>query len=38
MKEEYLHLNGWRIIRIKNDDIYQAFGEVEAIIISEIGD
>jgi very-short-patch-repair endonuclease len=38
MKEEYLHLNGWRILRIKNSDIYQAFGEVEALIISEIGD
>lgn len=38
MKEEYLRTNGWRILRIKNNDIYQAFGQVEALIVSEIGD
>jgi very-short-patch-repair endonuclease len=38
MKEEYLRAIGWRLMRIKNDDIYQAFGEVEAQIISAIGD
>lgn len=38
MKEDYLRANGWRIMRIKNADIYQAFGEVEAQIISELGD
>jgi len=38
MKEEYLRTSGWRVLRIKNSDVYQAFGEVEALIISEIGD
>jgi len=38
LKEEYLRANGWRILRVKNADIYQALGEVEARIIAEIGD
>lgn len=38
MKTEYLRTSGWRVMRIKNADVYQAFGEVEALIISEIGD
>lgn len=38
MKEQYLRSNGWRIMRIKNADIYAAFGEIEAQIIAEIGD
>jgi very-short-patch-repair endonuclease len=38
MKTEYLRTSGWRVIRIKNVDIYQALGEVEARIIAEIGD
>jgi very-short-patch-repair endonuclease len=38
MKEEYLRANNWRILRIKNADIYQAFGEIQAQIIAEIGD
>lgn len=38
MKTEYLRTSGWRVMRIKNADIYQAFGEVEARIIAEIGD
>lgn len=38
MKTEYLRKSGWRVMRIKNADIYLAFGEVEAQIISEIGD
>jgi very-short-patch-repair endonuclease len=38
MKEEYLRMNGWRVLRVKNADIYRAFGEVEAQIISAIGD
>lgn len=38
MKEEYLRANGWRMLRVKNDDIYQAFGEVEAQIVASIGD
>ncbi len=37
MKTEYLRTSGWRVIRIKNADIYQALGEVEARIIAEIG-
>ncbi len=36
MKTEYLRTSGWRVIRIKNADIYQAFGEVETRIITEI--
>jgi very-short-patch-repair endonuclease len=38
MKTEYLRTSGWRVMRMKNADIYQAFGEVEAQIISTIGD
>jgi len=38
MKTEYLRTSGWRVVRIKNTDIYQALGEVEALIIAEIGD
>jgi very-short-patch-repair endonuclease len=38
MKTEYLRTSGWRVIRIKNADIYQALGEVEARIKAEIGD
>lgn len=38
LKEDYLRANGWRILRVKNADIYQAFGEVEAQIVAEIGD
>jgi very-short-patch-repair endonuclease len=37
MKTEFLRTSGWRVIRIKNADVYQAFGEVEAQIIAEIG-
>lgn len=38
MKTDYLLLEGWRVLRIRNDDVYQAFGEVEARIIAEVGD
>jgi very-short-patch-repair endonuclease len=38
MKTKYLRTSGWRVMRIKNADIYLAFGEVEAQIISAIGD
>jgi very-short-patch-repair endonuclease len=38
MKTEYLRTSGWRVIRIKNADAYQALGEVEARIIAEIGE
>ncbi|QGZ96114.1 endonuclease domain-containing protein [Terricaulis silvestris] len=38
MKEEYLRASGWQLLRIKNADIFQAFGEVEAQIICAIGD
>ena len=38
MKTEYLRTSSWRVIRIKNADIYQALGEVAARIIREIGD
>lgn len=38
MKEEYLQSSGWRVLRIKNANVYQAFGAVEAAIISAIGD
>lgn len=38
MKTESLRTSGWRVIRITNADIYQAFGEIEARIIAEIGD
>ncbi|MES1202268.1 MAG: endonuclease domain-containing protein [Pseudomonadota bacterium] len=36
-RTEYLQSSGWRVLRIKNDDIYQAFGEVEAQIYSAVG-
>jgi very-short-patch-repair endonuclease len=35
MKTEYLRTSGWRVIRIKNADVHQAFGEIEARIIAE---
>ena len=38
MKTEYLRTSGWRVMRVKNVDIYQALGEVEARIIAEIGE
>ena len=38
MKEEYLRQNGWRLVRIRNEAVSQAFGEVEAEIIAAIGD
>ena len=38
MKTEYLHKSGWRVMRVKNADIYLAFGEIEAQIVSAIGD
>lgn len=38
MKTEYLRTSGWRVIRVKNADVYQALGEVEALIIAKIGD
>jgi len=38
MKTEYLRTSGWRVMRIMNEDIYQALGEVEARVIAEIGD
>lgn len=38
MKEDYLITSGWRVMRIKNEDVYQAFGEVEAMIIAATGD
>jgi len=38
MKTEYLRTSGWRVLRIKNADIFQAFGEVETQIIAAIGD
>jgi very-short-patch-repair endonuclease len=38
MKEEYLVTSGWRVMRIRNEDVYQAFGEVEALIIAATGD
>jgi very-short-patch-repair endonuclease len=38
MKTEYLRVNGWRLMHVRNADIYQAFGEVEAEIIAAIGD
>lgn len=36
MKTEYLRAAGWRVMRIKNADVYQAFGEVEARIIAAV--
>jgi very-short-patch-repair endonuclease len=38
MKTEYLRTSGWRVMRIKNADIYLAFGEIEAQIIAAIAD
>ncbi len=38
MKEEYLVTSGWRVMRIKNEDVYLVFGEVEAMIVAAIGD
>jgi len=38
MKTEYLRTSGWRVIRIKNADIYQALGEVEARIVAEMSE
>lgn len=37
MKEDYLRDNGWRVLRIKNADVYAAPGEVQAQIIAAIG-
>lgn len=37
-KEEYLRTSGWRVLRIKNADIYASLSAVEAQIISAIGD
>jgi very-short-patch-repair endonuclease len=38
MKTEYLQKAGWRVLRVTNADVYQAFGEVEARIVAVIGD
>jgi very-short-patch-repair endonuclease len=38
MKTEYLRAEGWRVVRVRNDDVHLAFGEVEAQIIAAIGD
>ncbi|GAN00103.1 possible DNA methylase [alpha proteobacterium U9-1i] len=37
-RTEYLQRSGWRVLRVTNTDVYTAFGEVEAIIVSAIGD
>jgi very-short-patch-repair endonuclease len=38
MRTEYLQREGWRVLRIKNEDVYLAFGEIQAQIIAAIGD
>ncbi len=38
IKNEYLRASGWRVMRIKNEHIYLAFGEVEGLVVAEIGD
>lgn len=37
-RTEYLQLEGWRVMRVRNEDVYLAFGEIEAQIILAIGD
>ena len=37
-KTEYLRTSGWRVLRVRNDDVYQSFGAIEAQIISAIRD
>ncbi len=37
-RSEYLQLNGWRVMRIKNDDVFADIGEVQRRIAAEIGD
>ncbi len=37
-RTDYLQLNGWRVMRIKNDDIFADVGEVQRRIAAEIGD
>ena len=31
-RSEYLEANGWRVLRVPNDHVYQSLGEVEAAI------
>jgi very-short-patch-repair endonuclease len=38
MRTDDLQREGWRVMRIANNAIYQAFGEVQAQIIAAIGD
>ncbi len=38
MRTEHLQREGWRVMRLRNEDVYLAFGEIEAQIISAIGD
>ena len=38
MKTEYLRTSGWRVLRVTNAEIHETFGDVEARIISAIGD
>ncbi len=37
-RKEYLQLNGWRVMRIENDDLFADIGEVQRRIAAEIGD
>ncbi len=37
-RTDYLQLNGWRVVRIKNDDLFADSGEVLRRIAAAIGD
>ncbi|MDX2274057.1 MAG: DUF559 domain-containing protein [Hyphomonadaceae bacterium] len=37
-RTEYLQREGWRVIRFKNDEVYQSFGYVQERIIAECGE
>lgn len=37
-RTEYLKLNGWRVIRFKNDEILGDIGRVQRTIVEAIGD
>jgi len=36
MKTEFLHLSGWRVLRVTNDDVYQSLSVVEARIVEAV--
>src|SRR5690349_21453871 len=35
-RTDYLHMNGWRVMRIPNVDVLQSLGHVEAAILARL--